>query len=94
MKRENELPVRKCRFCGDEFRAKRHDQVFCGKAHRQAFHRRAELRGATAVELLIAWRVTRGGKKGILGEIAAVVDGWIKEDRDAGALQYENGERK
>jgi len=91
---KNELPVRKCRLCGDEFRAARHDQVFCSKEHRQKFHRRAELRGAKAVELLIAWRVTRGGKKGILGEIAAVVDGWVKEDRAAGALQYENGERK
>lgn len=89
-----ELPVRKCRLCGGDFRQKRADQVFCKPAHRKTFHRRAELRGAKAVELLIAWRMTRGGKKGILGEIAAVVDGWIKEDRAAGALQYENGERK
>lgn len=93
MKQENELPVRKCRFCGDEFRAKRIDQVFCTGKHRQAFHRRAELRGAKAVEMLIAWRVTRGSKKGILGEIANIVDEWVKEDRAAGALQYENGER-
>jgi len=94
MAMKNDLPIRKCRFCGDEFRVKRQDQVFCSRQHRQAFHRRAEIRGAQATELLIAWRVTRGGKKGILGEIAAVVDGWIKEDREAGALQYENGERK
>ena len=84
MKKKNELGTTDCRFCGDEFRKARLDQVFCSKKCRQAFHRRAELRGGKAVALLIEWRVTRGGKKGILGDIAAVVDEWIKEDRANG----------
>lgn len=76
-----ELPIKECKFCGDRFRQKRHDQVFCGRRCRQTFHRRAEVRGGKAVALLIEWRRTRGGKKGILADIAHMVDGWISEDR-------------
>ncbi len=81
-----ELPIRTCKFDGVEFRAKRHDQSFCREKCRKMYHRRKEIRGARAVELLIAWRVTRGAKKGILGEIAAEVDTWIKEDKANGGL--------
>lgn len=76
-----ELPVKVCKECGDAFRQKRTDQIFCQSACRKMWHRRTELRGGAAVEKLIEWRITRGSKKGILGEIAAMVDGWIKEDR-------------
>jgi len=75
-----ELPVRNCRMCGDDFRQKRIDQTFCQPSCRQKYHRRIELRGGKAVELLIKWRKTRG-KKGLLSDIAAMVDEWIKEDK-------------
>ena len=77
-----ELPVRTCKepTCRDEFRAKRNDQIFCQSGCRQKWHRRVEVRGGQAVEMLIDWRKTRGAKKGALGEIAHMVDGWIKED--------------
>lgn len=81
---ENELPVCVCRECGNGFRQKRRDQVFCRPACNRKFYRRREIRGATAVEQLIAWRKTRGAKKGALTEIAAMVDEWIREDREAG----------
>lgn len=83
MKPENEMPVRKCKLgsCREEFRAKRHDQVFCSGRCRQTYHRRIERRGARAYELLLEWRRTRG-KKGILTKIAAEVDGWLKEDKE------------
>lgn len=77
-----ELPIRTCKECGEKFRAKREDQVFCRPQHRQKWHRRQQVRGGRAVELLIAWRKSRGGKKGALGEIARMVDEWIKEDRE------------
>jgi hypothetical protein len=70
-----------CKECKDEFRQSRKDQIFCCSQCRQKWWRRVELRGGQAVEKLIAWRVSRGSKKGALGEIAAMVDGWIKEDR-------------
>jgi len=75
-----DLPIKQCKECHEDFRQKRNDQKFCDAWCRQKWHRRVELRGGKAVELLISWRVSRG-KKGILGEIAAMVDEWIKEDR-------------
>lgn len=75
-----DLPITPCKECAEDFRQKRNDQKFCGAECRQKWHRRVELRGGKAVELLIAWRVSRG-KKGILGKIAAMVDTWVKEDR-------------
>lgn len=80
---KNDLPIKRCKNCGEEFRRKRLDQVFCQAECRQAYHRRNEVRGGRAVELLIEWRTTRGGKKGILGEIARIVDGWIRQDKEA-----------
>jgi hypothetical protein len=77
-----DLPIKVCRLCSGDFRQKRHDQVFCGRRCRQTFHRRNEVRGATAVQLLIEWRKSRGAsKKASLSDIAHMVDGWIAEDR-------------
>lgn len=76
-----ELPIKTCKECGCEFRQGRRDQIFCTSSCRQKWHRRIELRGGAAVEKLIDWRKTRGSKKGALGEIAAMVDAWIMEDR-------------
>ncbi len=76
-----ELPTGTCKECGVEFRMKREDQKFCSSVHRAKWHRRQQARGGPAVELLIAWRVSRGSKKGVLAEIARIVDKWIKEDR-------------
>ncbi len=76
-----ELPIGKCKECGEKFRQKRNDQRFCTAEHRQKWHRRSQVRGGAAIEKLIAWRVSRGAKKGALGEIAHMVDQWITEDR-------------
>ena len=76
-----ELPIGTCKECGTEFRQKRGDQKFCSPRHRQKWHRRAQVRGGAAVEKLIAWRVTRGGAKGALGDIAHMVDQWIRDDK-------------
>lgn len=76
-----ELPIGKCAQCKIQFRQKREDQRFCSKPHRQAWHRKQQARGGPAVELLIAWRASRGKKAGVLAEIARMVDKWIKEDR-------------
>ena len=75
-----ELPIASCKQCGTQFRQKREDQKFCSPAHRQKWHRKQQSRGGPAVELLISWRETRGGKKGVLADLARMVDGWIKED--------------
>jgi len=76
-----ELPIKVCKECKVEFRQGRSDQIFCEGSCRQKYHRRIELRGGAVVEKLIAWRQSRGSKKGALGEIAHMVDQWIKEDK-------------
>lgn len=81
---KRELPVCACRECAELFRQKRRDQVFCCNACNRKFYRRKEIRGAKAVEKLIEWRKTRGGRKGVLTELAEITDGWIREDREAG----------
>ncbi len=75
-----ELPVRVCKECKEEFRQARRDQIFCQGRCRQKWHRRVELRGGAAVEMLIVWRKSRG-KKGALSDITHMVDQWIKEDK-------------
>lgn len=76
-----ELPIGVCAQCGIEFRQKREDQRFCCKPHRQKWHRKQQVRGGPAAELLIVWRKSRGRKNGVLAEIARMVDKWIMEDR-------------
>lgn len=75
-----ELPVKNCKECGRRYRAKRCDQKFCTPDCKKKWFRRAQTRGAQAYDMLLTWRKTRGGKKGILSAIALVVDGWIADD--------------
>lgn len=70
-----------CKECGEAFLPRRNDQVFCQPDCRHAWHNRAKSRAATAYEILIKWRKTRGIG---LGELSAVVDEWLREDREAG----------
>ena len=71
-----------CRECGDPSETHRHDKRFCSRLCHDRFKARKARRAAKVYDLLIKWRVTRGARKGTLGEIAHVVDGWIKEDME------------
>ena len=71
-----------CLSCGGSLAGKRHDAKYCSNFCRNKWWRTAEVRGAQVYQLLIEWRTTRGNRKGVLGDIAHVVDKWISEDRD------------
>jgi len=75
-----DLPIKQCRECGAQFRQRRADQIFCCSGHKAHWHRRAQVRGGQAYSLLMDWRKTRGGRAGVLSDIAHIVDGWIRED--------------
>jgi hypothetical protein len=75
------LPIRRrCRECGKEFLAVRHDQRFCRSACRRAFWSWREARGAQAIELLIRWRGDR--RRGCLAALTAFADELLREHRD------------
>ena len=76
-----ELPIAICRECGGEFRQPRPEKLFCRNKCRYTWWRRKQIRGGQAVDMLIEWRATRGAKKGILADLAHMVDGWIREDK-------------
>src|SRR5262249_33934051 len=82
-----ELPVRRCRECNDPYRVRRSDQVFCGEPCKRKHFRRLETRGARALPLLLRWRDRRKANakesKAALSELCHMVDGWIREDREA-----------
>lgn len=77
-----ELPVGRCRECATRFRKKRHDQIFCHPNCKKAWWRRAEDRGKQAYPMLMEWRRTRGTKKGVLSDLAHLVDGWVADDKE------------
>lgn len=81
---DRELPVMECPECHGTFRQKRKDQIFCQHTCNRRFYARKGRRGAKAVDMLKEWRETRGSKKGVLGDIAHMVDGWIRDDKEAG----------
>ena len=75
------LPIRRrCRECGGNFLAIRHDQVFCRPACRRAWHSWREARGSRAIELLIAWR--RDRRRGSLATLTAFADELLRDYRD------------
>jgi hypothetical protein len=79
------LPARRrCRECGKEFWAIRHDQRFCRPACRRAWHSWREGRGAHAIELLIRWR--RDRRRGSLAALTAFADELLRDyrEREAG----------
>lgn len=77
-------PDRKCRRCGVSLVGLDYRSEFCGKTCRDRWWQQARVRGGTVYQLLVDWRTTRGKKKGILGDLAFIVDGWIAEDKSRG----------
>lgn len=76
-----------CKFCGAKFIPSRAHQEFCTRGHRIEFHKIAAARGGQVYEKLMRWRLSRGRQKGLLGDVAAVIDGWIDADRRARAAR-------
>jgi hypothetical protein len=84
------LPFRRrCRECGKEFWAIRHEQVFCEPACRRAWHSWRESRGARAIELLIKWR--RDRRRGSLAALTNFADELVREYRDREAHKSADG---
>ncbi len=61
----------------------RANRRFCNKNCKARWHRRNEIRGAKIVPRLIKWRQGYG-RRGGLGEITAIVDDWITDDKERG----------
>lgn len=77
-----------CRHCRGPLKPQgptgRYQTDFCSKRCTRAWWSMARRRGGQVYRDLIEWRTTRGKKKGAIANIAHVVDGWIKEDKEAG----------
>ena len=71
-----------CRHCGGSLKALRPGADFCSVACRSSWWVTARNRGGQAYALLLDWRLTRGTKKRVLGDLAHLVDGWIRQDRE------------
>lgn len=72
---------RRCKECGRVFKPIRVDQEFDTPECRKIWHKKASRRGGQAYQALMLWRKSRGRKKGLLGDVTALVDRWIDEDR-------------
>ena len=86
---------RTCPECGARFALKRGQwrTLFCGPAHRTAWHNRATVRGRVLTPLVMAERETRGGTRGDTetGKAArrmacALMQQWKEEDKAAGRM--------
>lgn len=81
---EMKIEARACLECGTQFPVTRSDRIFCTPICKRAYHRRNELRGAAIVPKLLEWRMGRhkkGGGGATISDIAAMVDGWVEDDR-------------
>ena len=78
-----DTPERACRFCGGSLAGRDFRSEFCSPTHKDLWWRKARTRGGQAYSLLMEWRSTRGKRKGLLGDLAWMVDQWIAEDREA-----------
>jgi hypothetical protein len=88
------LPFRRrCRECGKDFMAIRHEQVFCKPDCRRAWHSWRETRGVRAVELLVKSR--RDRRRGSLAALTAFADELLRDyrDREARRSSDARGER-
>lgn len=77
---------RHCTECGQPFKVKRFDQVFCSGACRFADHNRAMQRGREAYRAMYHWRLGQGkGQRGsLIGTISNMAKLWVEEDKLAG----------
>lgn len=53
------LYKRNCRWCGEEYTAKSPDSLFCGRAHKKAFHNMRMTEGAKMWDLVMLARNDR-----------------------------------
>lgn len=70
-------------------------QIFCSKAHREAWDRRNDTRGRRLITPTIVARVTRDGTRGDIetGKRASadkhiMIQQWIEEDKAAGRMPW------
>ena len=74
-----------CRMCGAQVRRLkprgRSRTEFCSQECQRKWWVIAKQRGGQIYKLLIEWRTTRGTRKGVVGDMAAMIDGWISEDK-------------
>lgn len=73
-----------CHWCWTPFIPKAitgRPRRFCGERCKTAHFNQARTRGAQAYPLLLEWRRTRGKRKGLLGDLANLVDLWIEQDK-------------
>lgn len=88
MRGETKYGVQRCRHCNQLFEMTNYAQDFCCDEHKQAWWRRARVRGGQVYELLVTWRKNRkmkGGKRGQINQISHIVDQWLMDDREKAA---------
>lgn len=88
MRGETAYGVQRCPFCAELFEMRNYEQKFCCDDHKQAWWRRARVRGGQVYDLLVTWRKnrkTKGGKRGQISDIAHIVDQWLMDDREKAA---------
>ena len=75
--------TRLCKRCGASYvpYSGQPHQSFCSGTCKAQWWSQARNRGGQAYRLLIEWRLRRGKTKTI-GDLSAMVDEWIREDRD------------
>ena len=78
----NSPSPRECRRCGASLAGLDYRSEFCGKTCRDRWWQQARVRGGAAYALLVEWRTTRGRRKGVLADLAHLVDGWLAEDKE------------
>jgi hypothetical protein len=72
--------MRCCAECASAFRPIRSDQKFCRRHCLKIWHGRAAARGGQIYTLIMEWRRSRGKIK--FGDVTAMIDKWIAEDRE------------
>lgn len=83
-----------CPECLAEYARAHPRQIFCSKAHKQAFERRVYARGVSLVPAAMAARITRGGSRGLhqpagrqaRRDAERAIDTWHAEDKAAGRM--------
>lgn len=77
-----------CMECGVEGEQKRHDQCFCSKEHKHAYHNRQITRGNKLFPLIYRWRALRSSdpdaSNAAFSRMCALLSAWIDDDRNKG----------
>lgn len=88
-------PISRCAECGELFRARQYNQLFCRPAHRRAYNNRWLARGLVLAPLYCAARATRGGSRGdkatgakARADAERLAQRWKEEDQAAGRISH------